>query len=254
MAAYRPNIAFITGATAGFGAALARRFAGLGTRVVIAGRRKDRLDALAEELKGAAFPLALDVRDKAAVKAAVDGLPSGFAAVDCLVNNAGLAQGLEPAQSARLEDWETMVDTNVRGLLYVTHALLPGMAARNRGHVINIGSVAGSYPYGGGNVYGASKAFVHQFTLNLRSDLLGTMVRATCIEPGMAETEFSQVRFKGDVERAKKVYAGLRPMSAEEVADVIVWVATQPEHLNINRVEMMPVAQAFAGFTIRRDP
>lgn len=253
MATYRPQIVFITGATAGFGAALARRFAASGSRVVITGRRQERLDALRAELGEQVHPIALDVRDRNAVAAAVSALPPAFTEIDCLINNAGLAQGLEPAQNACLEDWETMIDTNVKGLVYVTHAILPGMVKRNRGHVINLGSVAGTYPYPGGNVYGATKAFVRQFTLNLRADLLGTAVRATVIEPGMAETEFSLVRFKGDAEKARKVYEGIKPMSADEIADVIVWASTLPPHLNINRIEMMPVQQAFSPFAVKRN-
>lgn len=253
MAAYQPRIVFITGATAGFGAALARRFAASGSRVVITGRRRERLDALRAELGELVHPIVLDVRDRNAVAAAVSSLPPAFAEIDCLINNAGLALGLEPAQNARLEDWETMIDTNVKGLVYVTHAVLPGMVKRNRGHVINLGSVAGTYPYPGGNVYGATKAFVRQFTLNLRADLLGTAVRATVIEPGMAETEFSLVRFGGDAEKARKVYEGVKPMTAEEIADTIVWVSTLPPHLNINRIEMMPVQQAFSPFAVKRN-
>ncbi len=253
MAAYQPRIVFITGATAGFGAALARRFAASGSRVVIMGRRRERLDALRAELGELVHPIVLDVRDRNAVAAAVSSLPPAFAEIDCLINNAGLALGLEPAQNARLEDWETMIDTNVKGLVYVTHAVLPGMVKRNRGHVINLGSVAGTYPYPGGNVYGATKAFVRQFTLNLRADLLGTAVRATVIEPGMAETEFSLVRFGGDAEKARKVYEGVKPMTAEEIADTIVWVSTLPPHLNINRIEMMPVQQAFSPFAVKRN-
>ena len=205
------------------------------------------------ELGELVHPIVLDVRDRNAVAAAVSSLPPAFAEIDCLINNAGLALGLEPAQNARLEDWETMIDTNVKGLVYVTHAVLPGMVKRNRGHVINLGSVAGTYPYPGGNVYGATKAFVRQFTLNLRADLLGTAVRATVIEPGMAETEFSLVRFGGDAEKARKVYEGVKPMTAEEIADTIVWVSTLPPHLNINRIEMMPVQQAFSPFAVKRN-
>ncbi len=249
---YLPGCVFITGATAGFGTAFARRFAGAGSRVVLTGRRNDRLQALAKELGERAHWLTLDVRDQRAVEAAVNKLPGPFAAVDLLINNAGLAQGLDPAQRANIADWEMMIDTNVKGLVYCTHALLPGMVERNRGHIVNLGSVAGNYPYPGGNVYGATKAFVHQFTLNLRADLLGTAVRATSIEPGLARTEFAEVRFKGDMERAAKTYEGLTPMSAEDIAECVFWVATRPPHLNINRMEMMPVQQAFSAFNIHR--
>jgi NADP-dependent 3-hydroxy acid dehydrogenase YdfG len=244
---------FVTGATAGFGAATARRFAGAGARVVISGRRAERLAELAAELGERAHPLTLDVRDQAAVEAAVAGLPVDFAAISVLVNNAGLALGLEPAHKAHLDDWETMVDTNIKGVMYCTRAVLPGMVERARGHVINLGSVAGSYPYPGGNVYGATKAFVHQFSLNLRADLLGSRVRVTCVEPGMAETEFSLVRFKGDEAKAKTPYKGLEAMSGEDIAEVIHFVATLPAHVNINTLEMMPVAQAFGPFVFARE-
>src|SRR5512134_959022 len=220
------QVALVTGATSGFGAATARAFAREGAHVVLAGRRRDRLEALAAELDGRALPLVLDVRDRAAVEAAVAGLAPPFDAVDVLVNNAGLALGLEPAHRASLDEWEQMIDTNCRGLVTMTRAVLPGMVARGRGHVVNVGSVAGSYPYPGGNVYGATKAFVRQFTLNLRADLLGTGVRATAVEPGMAETEFSLVRFGGDAARAAKVYEGVKPLSGADVADAILWCLT----------------------------
>jgi NADP-dependent 3-hydroxy acid dehydrogenase YdfG len=243
---------FITGATSGFGAATARRFIDAGAQVVITGRRRERLDALSEELGPRAHALALDVRDEAAVNKAVDSLPGPFAKVDVLVNNAGLALGLEPAQAAKMSDWDTMVATNISGLLYCTRALLPRMCAQDRGHVINLSSVAGSYPYPGGNVYGATKAFVTQFSLNLRADLLGKNVRVTSIEPGMAETEFSEIRFKGDADKAQKVYSGIEAMSAEDIAETVFWVATLPRHLNINRLELMPTMQAFGPFSVHR--
>lgn len=252
MATASPPVVFITGASSGFGAAIARRFAGIGARLILAARRLERLRALASELGAPVHLLELDVRDRAAVERAVAELPEEFAEVSILVNNAGGAHGLEPAQEANIEDWETMVDTNINGVLYVTRALLPGMVARDRGHVINLGSVAGSYPYPGGNVYGATKAFVEQFSLNLRADLAGRRVRVTNIEPGMAETEFSLVRFKGDEEKAKAAYRGFPPLSAEDVAEAVFWSATLPEHVNINRVEMMSVMQSFAGFSIKR--
>lgn len=249
-----PPVAFVTGATSGFGAACAQAFARSGYRVILAGRRADRLGELARTLGDAALPLELDVRDRAAVDAAVAGLPERFAAVDVLVNNAGLALGLEPAQRASLDDWQQMIDTNCFGLVACTRAILPGMVERKRGHVVNIGSVAGTYPYPGGNVYGATKAFVHQFSQNLRSDLLGTNVRVTVVEPGMAETEFSLVRFGGDAERAKSVYKGVEPLEPEDVADVVLWCATRPAHVNVNVVELMPVQQAFGPFAIDRKP
>ncbi|KAB2928138.1 MAG: SDR family oxidoreductase [Candidatus Contendobacter sp.] len=248
------QIAFITGATSGFGAACARRFAAHGWRLIVCGRRQDRLEALRAEL-AATVPVhavALDVRDEAAVNAAVAALPADFAEVDLLVNNAGLALGLEPAHRCPMDDWQRMVDTNIKGLLYCTHAILPGMVVRDRGHIVNIGSVAGNYPYPGGNVYGATKAFVRQFSLNLRADLLGTRVRVTNIEPGMAETEFSLVRFKGESDQSAKVYAGTQPLQAEDIADAVYWAATRPAHVNINTLEVMPVCQAFAPFAISR--
>jgi 3-hydroxy acid dehydrogenase/malonic semialdehyde reductase len=247
------KVALVTGATAGFGEACTEAFVRAGMKVVAAGRREDRLDALAARLgKDLIHPVVLDVQDRAAVERAIAGLPPALAAVDVLVNNAGLALGLEPAQRASLDEWETMIATNCRGLVTVTRAVLPGMVTRNRGHVVNVGSVAASYPYPGGNVYGATKAFVHQFTLNLRADLLGTAVRATVIEPGMAETEFSLVRFQGDAAKAAKVYEGVKPLSAQDVAEVILWTVSLPAHVNVNLLELMPVQQAFSPFAVSR--
>ncbi|HET9701951.1 MAG TPA: SDR family oxidoreductase [Burkholderiales bacterium] len=247
-------IAFITGASSGFGAAIARRFAREDARVIVAGRRLQRLAQLAAELGPACLPLELDVRDRGAVRRALAGLPADFAEVDVLVNNAGLALGLEPAQRASLDDWDQMVDTNVKGLMYCTRALLPGMVARNRGHIINMGSVAGEFPYPGGNVYGATKAFVHQFTLNLRADLLGTAVRVTDVQPGLCSgTEFSEVRFKGDADRATRVYEGTEPLSAEDIAETVHWIASRPAHINVNAIALMPVCQAFGPFAIHRE-
>jgi 3-hydroxy acid dehydrogenase / malonic semialdehyde reductase len=244
----------VTGASSGFGAEIARRFARAGHGVVAAGRRVDRLQALRAELgDDRVFVLPLDVRDGAAVAQAIAGLPPERAAIDLLVNNAGLALGLEPAYEASLDDWNAMVDTNCRGLMTVTRAVLPGMVARNRGHVVNLGSTAASWPYAGANVYGATKAFVHQFSLNLRADLAGTRVRVTVVEPGMAGgTEFSNVRFHGDDARAAQVYAGADPLTPGDVADTVFWVATLPERVNINLVEMMPVGQSFAGLSTSR--
>jgi 3-hydroxy acid dehydrogenase/malonic semialdehyde reductase len=244
---------FVTGASSGFGAVITRRFAAKGDRVIACGRRLDRLAALAEELGINVLPLELDVRERAAVESSVSSLPAAFTDVDVLVNNAGLAKGMQPAQTARLEDWEQMLDTNCKGLLYCTRALLPGMVERGRGHVINMGSVAGTYPYPGGNAYGASKAFVHQFSLNLRSDLHGTGVRVTCIEPGIvAGTEFSTVRFDGDQDKAAATYAGLQALQPEDIAEAVDWAASQPAHVNINTIELMPVAQSFAPFQVDR--
>lgn len=244
----------VTGATAGFGAAIARRFLESGFRVIALGRRAERLTQLQEEYgRKRVHSLGMDVADRRAVEAAIAGLPHGFRSVDCLVNNAGLALGLGTAQEASLADWDRMIDTNCRGLAYITHAVLPGMVARRRGLIVNIGSVAGTYPYPGGNVYGATKAFVRQFSLNLRSDLHGTGVRVACIEPGMCGgTEFSAIRFAGDVERAANVYQGMQPLSAEDIADTVAWIASRPRHVNVNVLELMPVAQSFAPFQVHR--
>ncbi|GAC1304584.1 MAG: bifunctional NADP-dependent 3-hydroxy acid dehydrogenase/3-hydroxypropionate dehydrogenase YdfG [Vulcanimicrobiaceae bacterium] len=248
-----PQTVLVTGATAGFGLAIARRFAADGARVVAAGRRADNLERLRDEFGERVHCVVLDVRERAAVEAAIAALPEPFAAVDLLVNNAGLALGLEPAQRATLDDWETMVDTNVKGLLYVTRAILAGMVARDAGHIVNLGSTAAEFPYPGGNVYGATKAFVHQFSLNLRADLLGTAVRVTDIQPGLCGgTEFSNVRFRGDDAKAASLYADTTPLSADDVADAVHWVATRPAHVNINVVQMMPVAQAFAPLAVAR--
>ena len=243
---------FVTGASVGFGEAITRRYVAEGARVFATARRIDRLNALADELGDQVVPIELDVTDRAAVDR-VAAEVTADAAVDVLVNNAGLALGLEPAQAADVDEWERMIDTNCTGLVYCTRALLPGMVERGRGHVVNLGSVAGVYPYPGGNVYGATKAFVHQFSLNLRADLYGTGVRVTCLEPGMASgTEFSVVRFGGDAERAADVYAGTEPLQPEDVADAVVWVTSQPQRVNVNLVEMMATVQAFAPFRVYR--
>jgi 3-hydroxy acid dehydrogenase/malonic semialdehyde reductase len=245
--------AFVTGASNGFGAAIVRRFAAEGVRVVALARRQDRLAGLAAELGDSVLPVRLDVRDRAAVQDVVAGLPAEFAEIDVLVNNAGLAKGLNPAQEADLDDWEEMIDTNCKGLVYCTRTILPGMVERRRGHVVNLGSVAGTYPYPGGNVYGATKAFVHQFSLNLRSDLHGTGIRVTSIEPGLSgETEFSTVRFGGDQGKADAVYAGMQPLVPADIAEAVYWVVSQPAHVNINTIEMMPVTQSFAPFQVHR--
>ena len=246
---------FITGASAGFGAACARIFAGPGTRLILTARRIEPLLALQEELSGLAevHIVALDVRDRDAVQEAVESLPERFKEIDVLINNAGLALGLEPAHKVDLGDWEIMVDTNIKGLMYCTRLILPGMVARNRGHIVNIGSTAGAWPYPGGNVYGGTKAFVTQFSLNLRCDLLGTRVRVTCIQPGMAETEFSKVRFKGDKDKASQVYAGTDPLTAEDIAETVQWVVNRPAHVNINTLELMSIDQAWGPFAIHRE-
>lgn len=244
--------ALITGATSGFGAAAVRRFVAAGWRVIATGRRADRLQALVDELGAAHIHAAVfDVRDEAALEAALDALPEAFRGIDLLVNNAGLALGTAPAQQASLDDWRTMIETNVLALVTVTRRLLPLLVER-KGAIINIGSIAGSYPYPGGNTYGGTKAFVRQFSLGLRSDLHGTGVRVTDIEPGMAETEFTLVRTHGDQAASDKLYAGAQPMTAEDIAEQIFYVATLPPHLNINRLEIMPVTQSFAGFQVAR--
>jgi 3-hydroxy acid dehydrogenase / malonic semialdehyde reductase len=247
-------IVLVTGATSGFGAAIARRFAREGHRIIATGRRAERLAALAAELGDAvALTLPLDLRDRAAVERAVAALPPELAEIDLLVNNAGLARGLEPAQRADLDDWQEMVDTNIKGLMTMTRAILPGMVARDRGHVVNLGSTAAHWPYPGANVYGATKAFVHQFSLNLRSDLLGTKVRVAVVHPGVVGgTEFSSIRFHGDDTRAAKVYEGAEPLLPEDVAETVHWVATLPARVNINAIELMPVGQAFAGLAVSR--
>lgn len=246
-------IVMITGASAGFGAAMARKFVQTGHRVIAAARRTERLDALAKELGKNLLPIGLDVSSKSSIDAALASLPADWQDIDVLINNAGLALGLEPAHEAHLSDWDTMIATNCTGLVTITRALLPRMVARGAGLVINLGSVAGAYPYPGGNVYGATKAFVDQFTLNLRADLVGTGVRATNIAPGMSGgTEFSNVRFKGDDAAAAKVYKGAMALTPEDVAEAAWWVANLPPHVNINCIDMMPTCQGFSPFTIKR--
>ena len=237
----------ITGATAGIGRAAACRFAREGWRVVGTGRRRERLDALAAELGSDSFRgVVLDLRDRDAIAAALDALPAPFRAIDLLVNNAGLARGLAPAQDADLGGWQEMLDTNIAALIALTRLLLPGLIER-RGAIINLSSVAATYPYRGGNVYGATKAFVTQFSLGLRSDLHGTGVRVTAIEPGMVETEFTLVR-TGDQAASDRLYGGTTPMTEDDIAETLYWVASLPPHVNVNRLELMPVAQSFAGF------
>jgi len=247
---------FITGATSGFGRAAARRFAAAGWTLALTGRRIERLQALQEELSPltSVHIATLDVRDAQAVKAVVKALPEEFRTLHTLVNNAGLALALQPAQAVALEDWHTMIDTNVTGLVNVTHALLPALLATGRGaSIINIGSVAGQWPYPGGHVYGATKAFVKQFGYNLRCDLLGTGVRVTDIAPGMSETEFMLVRSKGDQAASDRLYRGTEPLTAEDIAEQIFYVATLPDHININRLEVMPTRQAWSAFAVDRE-
>ena len=246
-------IVFITGASAGFGAEMARTFVSHGHRVVLAARRSDRIDALARELGDQALAVTLDVTSGASIDAALAGLPDGWKQIDVLVNNAGLALNTAPAHEVPLADWHTMIATNCQGLVTMTHAVLPAMVARGAGLVINIGSVAGHYPYPGGNVYGATKAFVEQFTLNLRADLAGTGVRATNIAPGLCGgTEFSNVRFKGDDAAAAKVYENTTPLTARDIADTAYWIATLPPHINVNNIELMPTCQGFSAFSVKR--
>ncbi|QQG26634.1 bifunctional NADP-dependent 3-hydroxy acid dehydrogenase/3-hydroxypropionate dehydrogenase YdfG [Pectobacterium carotovorum] len=247
-------IIFVTGATAGFGESITRKFISAGHKVIATGRRQERLDALKAELGDALYPLKLDVRDRQAIEQAVATLPAEWRTIDVLVNNAGLALGLEPAHKASVDDWENMIDTNNKGLVFMTRALLPAMVERNIGHVINIGSTAGNWPYAGGNVYGASKAFVQQFSLGLRADLSGTQIRVTNIEPGLVGgTEFSAVRFKGNDDKVSKTYDNTTPLTAEDVSEAVFWVATLPAHVNINTLEMMPVSQSFAGLSVHRE-
>ena len=249
------GIILITGATSGFGKACAQRFAKEGWQLILAARRKDRLIALQKKLGGetSVHIMSLDVRNQEAVMFELTHLPEKFSKIDVLVNNAGLALGLEPAHASDITDWNTMVDTNIKGLMYCTRAIMPGMVDRNQGHIVNIGSIAGDWPYPGGNVYGATKAFVKQFSRNLRADLFGTAVRITNIEPGLAETEFSVVRFKGDAKKAAKVYEGTQPITPEDISEMVYWVVTLPPHINVNRLEVMPVCQTWGAFAIHRD-
>jgi 3-hydroxy acid dehydrogenase/malonic semialdehyde reductase len=246
-------IALVTGASAGFGMAISRLLVANGWKVIGSGRRAERLQTLQNELGDAFLPLVFDVQDRAATEAAIAALPADWQAVDLLVNNAGLALGLEPAHKASMEDWEQMIATNVMGLARVTRLLLPGMVERGRGHVINIGSIAGTYPYPGGNVYGATKAFVKQFSLNLRADLAGTPIRVTNVEPGLCGgTEFSNVRFHGDDAKAAAVYQGVEFIQPEDIANTVLWISQQPAHFNVNSIEVMPVAQSFGPLVVKR--
>ncbi|MGK3127610.1 bifunctional NADP-dependent 3-hydroxy acid dehydrogenase/3-hydroxypropionate dehydrogenase YdfG [Pantoea sp. C8B4] len=244
-------IIFVTGATAGFGESITRRFIANGHKVIASGRRAERLKELKDELGANLYTVQLDVRNRAAIDEAIAALPAEWRDIDVLVNNAGLALGIEPAHKANIEDWENMIDTNNKGLVYMTRAVLPAMVERNVGHIVNIGSIAGSWPYQGGNVYGATKAFVRQFSLNLRTDLHGTALRVTDIEPGLVGgTEFSNVRFKGDDGRADAVYEGTTALTAEDVTEAVYWVTTLPKHVNINTLEIMPVSQTLAGLKV----
>lgn len=246
--------AFITGATSGFGKACAELFASKGWNLVLCGRRKQLLLEFQNTYKDVAIHTAVcDVQERAQVESMVASLPDSHSSIDLLVNNAGLALGLKPAQEADLDDWETMVNTNIKGLMYMTRAVLPAMVKRGQGHIINMGSVAGSWPYPGGNAYGATKAFVEQFTNNLRADLHGTGIRVSNIEPGLAESEFSVVRFHGNKEKADAVYEGTEPLTPKDIAEIVFWLTDRPPHVNINRIEVMPVCQSWNPFAIHRE-
>lgn len=250
---YKPEIVFITGATGDFGHAMARRFAALGSKLILHGRSDAKLESLEKDLGAETLSLCFDMNDRDAMERAIESLPQEFAAIDVLINNAGGAHGQEAAYEASLADWDEMIAVNVTALARLTRLVLPGMIARKRGHIINIGSIAGTYPYPGGHVYCAAKAFTAQFSLALRADLQGKNIRVTNLEPGMVETQFSKVRFKGDEDKAAAVYAGANPMSADDVAESAIWVATLPEHFNVNRIEMMPTTQAFGPLTVYRE-
>ncbi len=241
---------FITGASSGFGLATAKAFAAKGHKVIAAARRQERLEALQQEFGANIYVMPLDVTSEAKIDTALDSLPQEFSSIDLLVNNAGLALGLSPAHQADIGDWDQMVDTNIKGLYLMTRKLLPNMVKNQAGHIINIGSIAGNYAYPGGNAYGATKAFVKQFSRNLRADLLGTHVRVTNIEPGLAETEFSLVRFHGDQDKADKVYENTQALTAEDIANAVVWAFEQPAHVNINSIELMPTSQAWSALAI----
>ncbi|MFU2079424.1 SDR family oxidoreductase [Avibacterium endocarditidis] len=244
----------ITGASAGFGKAMCEVFIKAGYKVIGAARRLEKLEKLQAELGENFFPLQMDMNNLSEIDRALSKLPEAFQQIDLLVNNAGLALGLEPAHQANFDDWLTMINTNIVGLTYLTRKVLPQMVERQQGHIINLGSIAGTYPYPGGNVYGATKAFVEQFSLNLRADLAGTKVRVTNVEPGLCGgTEFSNVRFKGDDSKAASVYANVQPIEPIDIANTVLWIYQQPAHVNINRIEIMPVAQSFSALNVVRE-
>ncbi len=249
---HAPGTVLITGATSDFGIAFARRFSALGCRLILTGRTPEKLEKLKSELGGNVHMLCFDMQNKNAIGKAIKSIPADYAQIDILINNAGGALGLDPAPTADLDDWQAMIDVNVTALTTITRLILPGMVERKKGHIINIGSTAGTYAYPGGNVYGAAKAFVKHFSLNLRADLIGTNVRVTNVEPGMVETRFSLRRFKGDKKRADAVYAGTTPLTAEDIAESVLWVATLPAHVNVNSIEIMPTKQSFSPFAIER--
>ena len=245
---------FITGASSGFGAATATKFAQEGWNLILLGRRRERLESLSQHFPESVFChlICVDVRDAALVNEAIELLPARVRDIDVLVNSAGLALGMDPAQAADVADWDAMIDTNIKGLTYCTHAVLPKMIARSAGHIVNLSSTAAHYPYPGGNTYGATKAFVSQFSKNLRADLHGTGIRVSNIEPGLAESEFSLVRFKGDASAAKKVYEGTSPLQPVDIADAIHWAVHMPSHVNVNNIELMPVCQSWGPTAIHR--
>ena len=246
--------ALVTGATAGFGLAICKKLIAAGYKVIGTGRRADRLAEIHSQLGNNFLPLTFDITDLEATKQALNQRPEGWQAVDLLVNNAGLALGLEPVHQADLNDWAQMIDTNVKGLVNITRLVLPEMVARNHGHIINLSSIAGNYPYPGGNVYGGTKAFVTQFSLNLRADLAGTKIRVSNVEPGLCGgTEFSNVRFHGDDEKAAKVYENVQSVQPEDIANIVLWLNQQPEHVNINRIEVMPTAQSFNPLKVTKE-
>ena len=245
-------IVLITGATSGIGKSCAEFFSKKGYKTILIGRRKKRLISISKKLKKPSLPLQLDVRDKKEVFRTISKLPKNFKKISVVINNAGLAWGVEPAQDADLKKWETMIDTNCKGLIYMTKAVLPDFIKRNNGHIINIGSVAGTYPYSGGNVYGGTKSFVKQFSLGLKSDLLGTKIRITNIEPGMTNTEFSKIRYSGDKKKADKVYEKMSPLTGLDIAETIYWCVERPKHVNINSIELMPLQQGFNFFAVSR--
>ncbi|MEH2146041.1 SDR family oxidoreductase [Nostoc sp.] len=256
MTSLQNQIILITGASSGIGTACARIFAGAGAKLILAARRLERLqqlaDTLSKDFSTEIHLLQLDVRDRNAVESAISTLPSAWSEIDILINNAGLSRGLDKLHEGSFQDWEDMIDTNVKGLLYLSRYVVPGMVSRDRGHVVNLGSIAGHQTYPGGNVYCATKAAVRAISEGLKQDLLGTRVRVTSIDPGMVETEFSEVRFHGDTERANKVYQGVTPLTADDVADVIFFCVTRSPHVNINEVVLMPVDQASATLVNRR--
>jgi len=253
----KDRLVLVTGASSGIGAACARKFAAEGARLILNARRNDRLEELAsflrEQFDTKCLLLPFDVRELEKVKAGLDNLPKEWQEIDVLINNAGLSRGLDKLPEGDIDDWEEMIDTNVKGLLYVTRFVLPGMVKRNRGHIVNVASIAGIYSYPGGNVYGATKAAVRILSENLRVDLLGTPIRVSTVSPGLVETEFSEVRYHGDKERAAKTYRGLTPLTAEDIAEVVSFCVTRPSHVNINEVTLMPVDQATSTLVHRRE-